>query len=76
VEVIGEDPTAAGTGADTVAEVATRAGTVPVEVTGTARDGRDGRGEISDQETYQAIDQLLFSFFSFFTFNLLINPVV
>jgi hypothetical protein len=70
VEVIGEDPTAACTGADTVAEAATGAGTVPVAVTGTAR---DGRGEISVQDTYQAIDQQLSPIF-FSSFFLLINP--
>jgi hypothetical protein len=45
VEVTGEDPSAASTCAETAAKAATGVGTVPVEVTGTAR---DGRGEISD----------------------------
>ncbi len=63
VEVIGEDPPAVSTCAETAAEVATGAGTVPVEVTGTAR---DGRGEISVQAINQAINQLLCFFFFFF----------
>jgi hypothetical protein len=58
VEVIVEDPPAASTCAETAAEAATGAGTVPVEVTGTAR---DGRGEISVQAiTKQSINYCFF----------------